>query len=318
MLLSILSLIFWLAILIGWADILVRGASSLAKKLGISSLVIGLTIVAFGTSMPELIVSLLASIQWNSDIALGNVIGSNIANIFLILWITSMIALVPVGHSTVWKEIPFSLLAIIVLGISWADTYLEGRTSNILSRWDGSILLLLFVFFLYYVYTISRGEKNEDTGIKRYPLSLSIIFILGGLIGLFIGGKMFVDGATAIARTLGMSEMVIGLTIVAIGTSLPELATSIIAARKGHTDIAIWNIVGSNIFNIFWILGFSATITPINILDNVTFIDIFVCVWATLLLFLAFFIGKKNALEKWQWALFILLYIGYTYYLIIR
>lgn len=318
MLIPILSLIFWLIILIGWADILVRGASSLAKKLGISSLIIWLTIVAFGTSMPELIVSLLSSIQWNSDIALGNVLGSNIANIFLILWITSIIAIVPVRHSTVWREIPFSLLAIIILAILGADMYFWAATTNAISQRDGNILLLLFAVFLYYVYTISRGEKNEDTGIQRYPIWISVLFILWGLVGLFLGWKMFVDGATEIARTLWMSEMVIGLTIVAIGTSLPELATSIIASKKWQNDIAIWNIVGSNIFNIFWILGVSASITPISILDKITFIDIFVCIWATILLFLTFFIGKKNALEKWQGMIFVLLYIGYTYYLIVR
>jgi len=318
MILPIVSLIFGLTILIGWADILVRGASSLAKKLGISSLVIGLTIVAFGTSMPELIVSFLASFQWNSDIALGNVVGSNVANILLILGLTSVIALIPVAHSTVWKEIPFSLLAILALGFLGADTYLGNTNNNLISRWDGAVLLLFFAIFLYYVYTISRWESNDDTGIKKYSIPLSTFFIMGWLLGLFFGGKMFVDGAVAIARTFGMSEMVIGLTIVAVWTSLPELATSVIAARKWHNDIAVGNIVGSNIFNIFWILGFSSIVTPIRILDTVSFIDMLVCLFATIVLFFALFIGKKNALERWQGVAFILLYIAYTWYLIVR
>lgn len=318
MIFPILSLIFGLVILIGWADILVRGASSLAKKLGISSLVIGLTIVAFGTSMPELIVSLLASIQWDSDIALGNVVGSNIANILLILWITSLLGLIPVARSTVSKEIPFSILAVLALWFLGADAYFGQGANNVLSRGDGAVLLLFFAIFLYYVYTISRSEDNDDTGIKKYSVWLSTILILGWLVGLFLWGKMFVDGAVLIAQSFGVSEMVIGLTIVAIGTSLPELVTSIIAARKWHNDIAVWNIVWSNIFNIFWILGFSSTITPIRILDTISFIDIVICFATSCFLFFALFVGKKHTLERWQWIIFVLLYVLYTWYLLVR
>lgn len=193
---------------------------------------IGLTVVAFGTSLPELTVSLFASINGNSDITLGNVVGSNIANILLILGLTSALSILPVHHSTAWKEIPFSLLAIVTVGLLGADIYFGQGVRNMISRADGVILLFFFVIFLYYVASISKSEENEDTGIKRYSISTSSLMILGGLVGLTLGGKMFVDGAVNIAQVLGMTERVIGLTVVAFGTSLPELVTSIVAARK--------------------------------------------------------------------------------------
>lgn len=315
MFMAIVLIFIGLYILIKGADYLVIGSASIAKRFGVSSLVIGLTVVAFGTSLPELTVSLFASLRGNADITLGNVIGSNIANILLILGITSTLSILPVQHSTAWKEIPFSLLAILAVWLLGADIFFGQGDKNIISQSDGVILLLFFVIFLYYVASISKQEENDDTGIKKYSNWMSLLYILVGLTGLIFGGKIFVDGAVKIAQIFGMSERVIGLTVVAIGTSLPELVTSIVAARKGQNDIAVGNIIGSNIFNIFWILGLSATISPIVVQKN-SFNDIFMCISATIVLFLALFIGKKNKLERWQWLLFVILYTGYITFLI--
>ncbi|MBP7822935.1 calcium/sodium antiporter [Candidatus Gracilibacteria bacterium] len=315
MILAFVLVILGLVILVKGADYLVMGSASIAKHFGVSSLVIGLTVVAFGTSLPELTVSVFASLQGKSDITLGNIVGSNIANILLILGVTSILSLLPVKHSTAWKEIPFSLLAILAVGFLGADTYFGQGEKNIISQGDGVILIFFFILFLYYVANISKGEENEDTGITKYTNLMSFFLIVGGLAALIIGGKMFVDGAVNIAKHLGMSERIIGLTIVAVGTSMPEFVTSVVAARKGQNDIAIGNIVGSNIFNIFWILGFSALINPVSLGAN-SFIDILMCIIATVILFLALFIGKKNKLERWQGVIFIMVYSGYVVYLI--
>jgi cation:H+ antiporter len=256
-------------LLLKGADYLVEGSSSLAKKFGIPTLVIGLTIVAFGTSMPELIVNIIAAVKGSGDIALGNILGSNIANILLILGITAAIASIKVQHSTTWKEIPFSLLAAIVILVFSSVLALDGLAVNSILRSEGIILLLFFGIFLYYVFelTMKNKSKMKDDKLEIKTLSSFKIFlyILAGLVALYFGGTWTVDGAVAIARLFGMSEYFISLTIVAIGTSLPELITSIIAARKHDVDLAVGNIVGSNIFNIFWILGITSLIHPISI-----------------------------------------------------
>lgn len=315
MIIALLFIVVGLAVLVKGADFLVMGSASIAKRFGVSSLVIGLTVVAFGTSLPELTVSVMASLKWNSDITLGNVVGSNIANILLILGVTSLLGLIPVSRSTVWKEIPFSLLAIILVGLLGADIFFGQGDTNVISQADWVILIFFFILFLYYIAGISKGEENTDTGIKKYSNSMSLLMIGGGLAGLMVGGKLFVDGAVDIAHILGMSERVIGLTIVAIGTSMPEFVTSIVAARKGQNDIAVGNIVGSNIFNIFWILGISAVITPVQV-AGASFTDIYMCIGATLLLFFALFVGRRNNLERWQGILFVMVYASYLTYLI--
>ncbi len=315
MIIALLFIVVGLAVLVKGADFLVMGSASIAKRFGVSSLVIGLTVVAFGTSLPELTVSVMASLRGNSDITLGNVVGSNTANILLILGVTSLLGLIPVSRSTVWKEIPFSLLAIVLVGLLGADMYFSQSGTNIISKRDGFVLLFFFAVFLYYIASISKSEENTDTGIKKYSNSMSLLMIGGGLAGLMVGGKLFVDGAVDMAHLLGMSERVIGLTIVAIGTSMPELVTSIVAARKGQNDIAVGNIVGSNIFNIFWILGLSAVISPINV-PEASFADIYMCIGATLLLFFALFVGRRNNLERWQGIIFVMVYASYLTYLI--
>lgn len=299
-------------ILIKGADLLIEGSSSIAKRLKIPSIVIGLTIVAFGTSAPEFVVSLLASVDGHADLAIGNILGSNIANILLILGVAAIIFPLTVKKNTALKEIPLSLLAIVVLGLMVND-----RTGFYgLSQIDGLVLLTFFVVFLYYTFSVSKNTKDvpiED--IKKLGTKKSILFILLGLLGLTLGGKWIVDGAIKIAEIFKISESIIGLTIVAIGTSLPELATSVIAAYKKQTDIAIGNVVGSNIFNIFWILGFSAVIHPIPF-NNQANPDILMAIIASVILFLTMFVGKKRTIERWQGIAMVLLYIGYIGFLV--
>ena len=305
-------------LLIKGADYLVTGASSLAYKLGVAPLVIGLTIVAFGTSAPELIVNLFASFNGSADIAIGNILGSNIVNILFILGLCAVIYPMNVQKSTAWKEIPFALLAVVVVAFLASDALIDGASASFLSRIDGLVLLSFFVIFLYYIFGISKQSPTET---NEKPIEMSIgrsgLHVLVGLAGLAIGGKWIVDGAIVFAQSMGVSEALIGLTIVAIGTSLPELATSAVAAYKKNSDIAIGNIVGSNIFNIFWILGISAFITPLPFAPTMT-IDILVTLGVTLLLFLALFVGKKYTIEKWQGVGFMLLYGVYMVFLLGR
>ena len=305
-------------LLIKGADVLVDGASSFAKKFGISSLVIGLTIVAFGTSAPELIVNLFASIQGNTDIAIGNILGSNIANILLILGISAVIYPLAIQKGTVFKEIPLSLLAIIVVAIMANDMLIDNKSFSELTRIDGLVLVSFFIIFLYYTFGISKVEgENTSNHIKDRSVIKSVLMAIGGLIALTIGGKWVVDSAMEIALNIGISQAVIGLTVVAIGTSLPELATSAVAAYKKNTDIAVGNIVGSNIFNIFWILGISAIINPLPF-SSLLMRDVIATVIATVLLFLFMFVGKRHHLERWQGFAFILVYIIYISVIVYR
>ncbi|MBA4336352.1 sodium:proton exchanger [bacterium] len=306
-------------ILIKGADLLVEGSASVAKKLKISNIVIGLTIVAFGTSAPEFIVNIFASIQGNTEIAIGNILGSNIANIFLILGISAIICPLVAKKNTVWKEIPLSLLAALILGILANDILIDGDISSGLTRTDGLVLLSFFIIFLYYTFAIARitdeNPISKDGEIKNLSYLKSTVFIILGLIGLVVGGKWIVDGAVKIAENFNVSQSLIGLTVVAIGTSLPELATSAVAAYKKQTDIAIGNIVGSNIFNIFWILGFSALIRPLPFSPN-SMIDIFMTIFASVVLFAIMFIGKKHTIAKWEGISMISIYVGYVVFLV--
>ncbi len=306
-------------LLIKGADFLVDGASSIAKRLGVSALVIGLTIVAFGTSAPELIVNIFASIKGNADIAIGNILGSNIANILLILGISAVIFPLAVKTGTVWKEIPFALLAVVVTAVIANDALIDNGSFSGLTRIDGFVLIAFFIIFLYYTFGISRAQAADasEVPIHHYSLPRACLMVALGLVGLTVGGKWIVDGAVALATTLGISEALIGLTIVAVGTSLPELATSAVAAYKKDVDIAVGNIVGSNIFNIFWILGVSAVINPLPF-SSLLMRDVLMTIFATLLLFIVMFIGKRHILERWQGACFIALYVSYIVALIVQ
>lgn len=307
-------------ILVKGADFLVDGASSLAKKLKIPSIVIGLTIVAFGTSMPELVVNIFSSTSGSSGIAIGNILGSNIANILLILGISAIIYPISITKNTVKREIPLSILASFAVFFMANDIFFDGQIVSALTRIDGFILLLFFIIFLYYTFAISKipkETKDEEDEIKERTILLSVVLIVLGVVALIVGGKWIVDGATHIARFFNISESIIGLTIVAIGTSLPELATSAVAAMKKNSDIAIGNVVGSNIFNILFILGFSSLIKPLvfNISDN---INILMVILTSFLLLGFIFVGKKYKIERWQGILFILSYVVYIIFSILR
>jgi len=304
-------------LLIKGADLLVDGSSSIAKKLKISSIVIGLTIVAFGTSAPEFIVNIFASARGNTEIAIGNILGSNIANILLILGISAIIYPITAKKNTVLKEIPLSLLAAIVLGLMANDMIIDGTGFSGITRIDGFILLSFFIIFLYYTFGITKEDKDiVEEEIKVFSYPKAIIFIILGLAGLVVGGKWIVDGAVKIAELFNISQSLIGLTIVAIGTSLPELATSAIAAYKKQSDIAIGNVVGSNIFNIFWILGASAIIRPLPFSASSNG-DIAMTIFASVLLFTVMFIGKKKVIERWQGVFMVTSYVGYVVFLVL-
>lgn len=323
MLIYVLFLIGFVFLVKG-ADFLVDGASAIARKLRVSDLVIGLTIVAFGTSAPELMVNLFASSQGHADMAVGNVLGSNIANVLLILGISALIFPLDVKEETVWKEIPLSLGAAVVLALLVNDFFL-GRGDLELSRKEGLVLLFFFILFMVYMFVRASRQRRDtyrDDGIvldvKKYSFPKAAVLLLTGLIGINIGAIWVVEGAVELAKALGVSQALIGLTIVAVGTSLPELATSVIAAFKRNSDIAVGNIVGSNIFNIFLILGISATVRPLPFSAYLN-ADLTVVILASLLLFIAMFTGRKrNLLERSEGAFFVAIYIGYILFTILR
>jgi cation:H+ antiporter len=317
MLVTIALFLVGLFILIKAADVLVSGASAVAFRFGISPLVVGLTIVAFGTSAPELIVSVLASMSGATDIAVGNVVGSNITNILLILGVSAAVFPLTVQKTTIWKEIPFALLAAVVFTVMAHDVFLNNAASSFITRGDGIVLISFFALFLYYIVTVAKNAPQENVEPKSISTLLSIVYVIAGVAGLVVGGKLIVDSATAIAASFGISETLIGLTVVAVGTSLPELATSIVAALKRQADIAVGNVVGSNIFNVFWIIGMSAVIAPLPI-DTMLTTDMVVMVVATLLLFVCLFVGKRHVVDRWQGVLFVLLYVAYTAFLVVR
>ncbi|OIO19282.1 MAG: sodium:proton exchanger [Candidatus Magasanikbacteria bacterium CG1_02_41_34] len=313
-LISLGLLILGLGILVKSANWLVSGSSSIAKKWGISSLVIGLTVVSFGTSAPEFLVNLISAFHGNTDLAIGNIIGSNTANILLILGITTIITPLAVKKNTTFKEIPFAMLAAVLVILFGNDSFFDGNSFNAITRTDGFAFLALFVIFLYYTYGISK-IKGEKEHIDEYSWITSMGLALGGIIGLTIGGELIVRHASNLAVYAGLSDRIIGLTIVAIGTSLPELATSVVAAMNKKADLAIGNIVGSNIFNVFWILGITSIIKPIPFNASIN-VDAIFSAFAALLLFIAVIIGKHR-IEKWHGYVFFFLYLGYLGFLVI-
>ena len=301
---------------------LVVGASSIGKRLNMPSIVIGLTIVSFGTSLPELLVNIFASFSGSSELAIGNVLGSNVANILLILGISAMITPLPINKNTYFSEVPFSLIATLLVGFLANVTLFNQVAPNApqyISRYDGGILLFFFLMFLGYVYVVSKqnDEDLQGSNIRVMSTGLSTLYILVGTIGLYFGGNWVVDGAINIALHFGMSESLVGLTIVAIGTSLPELVTSVIAAYRNNTDIAVGNAVGSNIFNLLWILGISAVIKPLEF-QVVSNSDIFMIIIASTMLILAVIIGKRTVISRWEGFWFFLAYIGYMIFLFKR
>ena len=317
--LQYILLVIGFILLIKGANFLVDGASSIGKRLNISELVIGLTVVAFGTSTPELFVNIFASIKGNTDIAIGNVLGSNIANIFLILGISALIFPLAVGKGTVWKEIPLSLLAALLLGAMASDRLIDKSDTSALTRIDGLVFLAFFIIFMYYSFGIAKRIDGIDSHLpqKQHGLLKSLLLIVGGLVGLVVGGNLIVSGAVHIASSLGVSQSLIGLTIVAVGTSLPELATSAVAAYKRNVEIAVGNVIGSNIFNIFFVLGLSSIIKPLPFHPSSN-VDIGTVILASLLLFLWMFTGKRRSIDRWEGIIFLVLYVGYITFLVFK
>lgn len=316
-------LIIGFLLLIKGADFFVRGSSNISRYFKIPPVIIGLTIVAFGTSSPEAAVSITAAIQGSEGISIGNIIGSNIINISLIIGITAMIFPLTVHKTTIIKEIPFSILGGIVLLILLADTFLTGSQTNTLSNADGLILLAFFGIFLYYMIEVALKNKNIGQNInnneienKEIILKKEILFTILGLTGIIGGGYLVVDSAKTIAINLGMSETLVGLTIVAVGTSLPELTTSVIAAIKKESEIALGNIIGSNIFNIFFVLGLSASIHSLSINSQI-FVDLALMVIISLVL-LVFSTTHKRKINRFEGTLLLILYFTYLAFILVR
>lgn len=305
-------------VLIKCADFFVVGASSIAKSLNIPTIIIGLTIVAFGTSAPEGAVSISAAMKGQNDIAIANVVGSNIFNLLCVLGVSAIIAPVKVQKTTIIKEFPFALLGSLVLLILSHDIKFQGYNENALTRSDGLMLFALFSIFMYYLLEMALASKEEmdvEQGSSRNPIGKSILLSIAGIIGIIIGGNLVVDSATNIAIDLGMSENLVGLTIVSIGTSLPEFVTSIVAAKKGESDIAMGNIIGSNIFNILFVLGSSSIIHTINV-QPIVFVDMIILFFITTMTYI-FAISKKQV-NRFEGIILILTYVAYMSFVIIR
>ena len=313
MVLSILSFIAGIVLVLLGADWLTKGASALARRFNISELVIGLTIVALGTSLPELVISTGAAIKGSSGIALGNVRGSNIFNSMLILGVAALITPIRFNARMLSREIPFNLLASVVLVLLSGSMLVGGAQGEHITRYGGLLLLCFLAVFIRYTFSIPADGEEE----KVAPLSVGkvVLFIVAGLAALIFGGNIFVDGASDVARALGLSEAVIGITIVSAGSSLPELAVSVNAARKGSVGIALGNVLGSNILNIFFILGTAATITPIA-LDGFSCIDFYVLIASSLLIYLVSRFGGKAVITRFEGLLLVAGYVAYTTYLI--
>ena len=306
------------------AEYLVTGASAIAARFGIPDLIVGLTIVSLGTSMPELSISLLASIGNHADLAIGNILGSNIANVLLVLGVAAIIAPLPVKSPTVLSEIPFSLTAALLVGFL-ANAALFSPTHELsLSRLDGVFLLFFLGLFMGYIFKITKNgyhaEKQGESDSSKAPdLSVrrSATYVAGGAVGLYVGGEWVVEGALFLADKMGFSESFVALTIVAIGTSLPELLTSAVAAYRRNTDIAVGNVVGSNIFNLLWVLGCSAVIKDLPF-DHISNTDIVMVIFSSALLLLALEVGRKSVIDRWKGIVFIAVYGAYLINLIQR
>ncbi len=318
MILELFLIAIGFVLLVKGADVLVTGASSIARRMGVSYFVIGLTIVAFGTSLPELVVNAIAAIKGTTDIAIGNIIGSNMANVLLIIGLTAMVAPIDVNIYARKRDIPYALFAAVLLFVLAADPVMRLGSSYAITRMEGAILLC---FFIYFLLVVLRSSRDQILDAEAYEKEISplraYVYIAAGLFGLYLGGELIVENATSLAREYGISDVLISSTIVAFGTSLPELATSLLAVHAGKSDIAIGNIVGSNIFNILWVLGFTSMITPIG-LSGALVGDLALVILATLLLLLVTRMPKENIIGRPKGALLLACYIGYVAMLLLR
>lgn len=320
MLLNIIFLIVGLVLILVGANMLTDGASAIAKKWGMSDLIVGLTIVAFGTSAPELVISVMSAIEGNAGIAIGNVVGSNIFNICAIVGITALVTPIKVSKGIMRADIPLVILSALVLLVMGNSSLLDG-SENILTRVDGIILLLFFVIFMYHTFEEAKelkpaeADAAADEKIKPMKMWKAAVWVVGGLAGLIYGGDRFVAGASGLASALGVSDAVIGLTIVAAGTSLPELATSVTAALKGKTGIAIGNVIGSNIFNIFLVLGCSATVRELPF-GSVGIVDLLVLTVSSFLFWIFGYVYKERTITRPEGAVLLACYLGYMVWIV--
>ncbi len=324
---TIVLMLVGLGLLLLGANYLTEGSSAIAKRFGISEFIIGLTIVAIGTSAPELVVSLISTANGTTDIAIGNVIGSNIFNILMILGVTALIAPIRVEGNTLSRDIPFGLLSAVVLSICGLDMFIDG-TDGIISRSEGLLLLCFQVVFLAYSFFTAKRDEQPQPNIKpeekplegtskQRPIWLELVMVVGGFAGLIYGGDLFLDHAVSFARSIGMPEAAIAVTLMAGGTSMPELITCVIAALKKKSQMALGNVIGSNIFNIFLILGTCSVVSPLQ-LGNILPTDLLALTVSSLLIFITAFTFRRNEIDRFEGAIFILLYIAYTVSLLMR
>ena len=314
MLINLLLLVIGFVILIKGADIFVDGASGIAENFHVSKMLIGLTIVAFGTSAPEFAVSVKSLISNNGDIVLGNVIGSNILNILLILGVSSLVHSLNVKNATVKKELPITLLLTTLFAVLLSDSIFDKGLVNTFTRGDGITVLLFFLVFIYYLISMARNKTTEEESKEKLPMLKAVIFLVIGIAGVVFGSNFVVDSATKIATIIGVSERMIALTIIAFGTSLPELVTSLTATRKGEYDIAIGNVVGSNIFNIGMVIGIPTAIFGGIGVITFSYVDLLVMIVAAVLLFMFSFNDYK--ITRKEGIVFILLFVAYYSYVI--
>lgn len=310
-------LVLSLVLVLFGANYLVDGASNIAKRLGLSDFVIGLTIVAVGTSAPEMVVSCISAFNGNAQMAVGNVLGSNIFNTLVIIGLVSVFSPIKLVSNNIKKDIPFGLLAAFVLCVLGAGAFINNTSESIIDRTDGILLICFYGVFMAYTIYSSQGVKSVELEMdkanpqKKSRFSLDIIMIIGGLVALIYGGDLFVAKASVIARAFGVSDAVIAVTIMAVGTSLPELASSLVAAFKKNTDLALGNVIGSNITNIFLVLGLSASINPLPVagVKSINFVVLFL---SALLMFISAFTFKKRQIDRVEGAIFLLIYIAFV------
>lgn len=313
---DVVLLILGLALILVGANYLTDGSAAVAQRFHVPEFIIGLTIVAVGTSTPELVVSVMSAIQGHSDIAVGNIVGSNLFNVFLILGLCALIAPLALTRSTIRRDIPIGVAASLLLLLFSCEASLHIGSQNLIARWEGVVMVSLYILLMSYTVRLARKEQGATTEAEeqKRPMSiwLSAVMIVGGLCGLIFGGELFINNATALARRMGISESVIAITLVAGGTSLPELASSVVSLLKGKADMALGNVVGSNIANILLILGVSATIHPLT-LGGITLFDILMVLLSSVLLFISAFTFRRRALDRWEAVIFLVIYIAYIW-----
>lgn len=320
---DILFLILGLALVLGGANYLTEGATAVARRFHMSDLLIGMTIVAIGSSTPDLVVSLTSTLQNHGAMAVGNIVGANIFDIFLVVGLCAVVHPVVIGRETLQKEFPIVILSSAVLGLMACDVLIDGLSTNFIDRSDGMILLCFFAIYCYVTYQIARSPEtatasagNNDVSTRSIKMWLAVVMILGGLAGLVIGGNWFVSSASGIALHSGMSESLVSLTIVAVGSSLPDLTTSLVAALKGRSGIAIGNVVGSCVLNVFFILGLCSTIKPLE-LGSINAIDFGTLLLGSVMIWMFGWLWGRGVIRRWEGAVLMAGYVGYILYLIL-